>query len=231
MTQRTGANRLPILAAEIRKAHADVQDAAKLAAERAIACGHALLEAKDLVKHGEWLPWLREHCAMPPRTAQLYMQVAKSGQPAAVVAAVGLKGATEHVERFVYDPFAHCTEPEKTELLLFALFLATWLCVYPEEAVDHVCWIGRQGYRSADDALTGRPFIPGSDRLQQGSDEMISAWREYREANAALSFADIDRQLTELSRDVNAREHGGGVIRRRGRQRQKRSVAHLDCAP
>jgi hypothetical protein len=41
----TGSNRLPTLAAEIRKAHADVQDAAKTAAQRAIEAGHALLEA------------------------------------------------------------------------------------------------------------------------------------------------------------------------------------------
>ena len=56
-----GSNRLPALAAEILKAHADVQDAAKTALERAIAAGHALIEAKALVKHGEWLPWLREN--------------------------------------------------------------------------------------------------------------------------------------------------------------------------
>jgi hypothetical protein len=50
------SNRLPILAEEIRKAHADVQEAAKTAAERAIEAGHALIEAKELLKHGEWLP-------------------------------------------------------------------------------------------------------------------------------------------------------------------------------
>jgi hypothetical protein len=75
----TGSNRLPTLAAEIRKAHADVQDAAKTAAQRAIEAGHALLEAKGLVKHGEWLPWLREHCALADRTARLYIQIAKVG--------------------------------------------------------------------------------------------------------------------------------------------------------
>ena len=72
-----GSNRLPALAAEILKAHADVQDAAKTALERAIAAGHALIEAKALVKHGEWLPWLRENCtALSERSAQDYMRLA-----------------------------------------------------------------------------------------------------------------------------------------------------------
>jgi hypothetical protein len=52
------ADRLPVLAAEIKRAHAGVEDAAKTAAERAIEAGAALLEAKALVKHGQWLPWL-----------------------------------------------------------------------------------------------------------------------------------------------------------------------------
>ena len=49
------SNRLPVLAAEIRRAHADVQEAATTAAERAIDAGHALVEAKVLCGHGEWL--------------------------------------------------------------------------------------------------------------------------------------------------------------------------------
>src|SRR5215831_4420357 len=92
-TEVMGSNRLPILAGEIRKAHADVQDAAKTAAQRAIDAGHALIEAKELVAHGQWLPWLRENCALAERTAQLYMKIAKSGLESATVADLGLQGA------------------------------------------------------------------------------------------------------------------------------------------
>ena len=48
-----GDNRLPLLAEEIRLAHLRVLDAAKTAAERAIQAGRALLEAKELVRHGQ----------------------------------------------------------------------------------------------------------------------------------------------------------------------------------
>ncbi len=39
------SNRLPVLAAEIRRAHADIQESAKTTAEHAIEAGHALIEA------------------------------------------------------------------------------------------------------------------------------------------------------------------------------------------
>jgi hypothetical protein len=38
--------------------------------------GKLLNEAKTLVEHGEWLPWLRRHTALPARTAQQYMAAA-----------------------------------------------------------------------------------------------------------------------------------------------------------
>ena len=39
--------------------------------------GEKLLEAKTMVQHGEWLTWLRR-VHLPPRSAQIYMAVAKS---------------------------------------------------------------------------------------------------------------------------------------------------------
>ena len=38
--------------------------------------GRLLNEAKALVEHGTWLPWLRRHTALPARTAQHYMAAA-----------------------------------------------------------------------------------------------------------------------------------------------------------
>lgn len=69
------SNRLPILAADIRSAHSEALAAANTAAERAIAAGNMLVEAKALVKHGQWLPFLKE-AGIPERTAQRYMTLA-----------------------------------------------------------------------------------------------------------------------------------------------------------
>ena len=67
---------LDALASTIKRAHAESQQAAGRALEHAIAAGHGLNAAKRLLKHGQWLPWLREQVGIPERTAQNYMRLA-----------------------------------------------------------------------------------------------------------------------------------------------------------
>ena len=53
-----------------------------------LACGHALIEAKDAAAHGEWLPWLKG-AGIPERTAQRMMKLAKSRLKADTVSDLG----------------------------------------------------------------------------------------------------------------------------------------------
>ncbi len=71
------SNRLPVLAEEINSEHAKCVAAMQQSLVHAMATGDMLIEAKALVAHGGWLPWLAQHCRMPKRTAQLYMRLAK----------------------------------------------------------------------------------------------------------------------------------------------------------
>lgn len=71
------SNRLTVLAHEINAAHLAAQQHAKKSVESAISAGEALLEAKDQLKHGEWLPWLRNNCKISERSARVYMRLAK----------------------------------------------------------------------------------------------------------------------------------------------------------
>lgn len=91
------SNRLPILAAEIRAAHGAVKAAARVALERAREAGNLLIEAKDALPHGGWLPWLRE-VGITPRTAQGYMQLARMPETKyATVAQLGLRHALQQI--------------------------------------------------------------------------------------------------------------------------------------
>jgi hypothetical protein len=73
------SNSLTDLAARIKAEHEAVSAALKESVRHAIAAGELLLEAKARVgQHGQWLPWLRDHCTISERTAQLYMRVAKN---------------------------------------------------------------------------------------------------------------------------------------------------------
>jgi Protein of unknown function (DUF3102) len=74
----TRSNSLADLAARIIAEHQAVSTALRDSVRHAIAAGELLAEAKAQVPHGQWLPWLRGHCTMAERTAQLYMRCAES---------------------------------------------------------------------------------------------------------------------------------------------------------
>jgi hypothetical protein len=70
------SNSLTDLAARIRVEHEACDAALKRGLQHAVAAGKLLIEAKAQLKHGQWLPWLREHCGIPERSARRYMQIA-----------------------------------------------------------------------------------------------------------------------------------------------------------
>jgi len=72
------SNSLADLAAKIRVEHDGAATAAKRGLEHAIAAGELLVEAKSKLQHGQWLPWLDEHCGMSDRTARAYMRLARN---------------------------------------------------------------------------------------------------------------------------------------------------------
>jgi N6-adenosine-specific RNA methylase IME4 len=73
-----GSNYLVDIAARIKIEHQAVAASLKQSVHHAIAAGELLLEAKEQIPHGEWLPWLSEHCGVTPRSAQGYMRLARN---------------------------------------------------------------------------------------------------------------------------------------------------------
>ena len=72
------SNSLVDLAARIKVEHVAAAEKLSEALRHAMAAGDLLIEAKALVEHGQWLPWLKDHVDISERTAQLYMRVAKN---------------------------------------------------------------------------------------------------------------------------------------------------------
>jgi hypothetical protein len=73
------APRLKALAKSINSAHDAMSASWSDALEHAFAVGQALCDAKDLLKHGEWIPWLEKNCPkIPDRTARHFMKVSKT---------------------------------------------------------------------------------------------------------------------------------------------------------
>jgi hypothetical protein len=94
--QEQGANRLPVLAAEIAEAHAAVQSATQTTAQRGLDAGRGLLEAKPLVPHGGWLPFLAR-VGIHERAAQRYMVLAEAGLESDMMSDLGIAGALRFI--------------------------------------------------------------------------------------------------------------------------------------
>jgi Protein of unknown function (DUF3102) len=215
-----GDNRLAVLAADIRAAHAGVLDAAKTVAERAIDAGRALIEAKALAGHGNWLPWLQQHCGMSERTAQLYMQIAGLGLPAETIADLGLKAAAKAVviEDHGYDPFFHCDEDAQRQWHLFVAFGVPWPRVewlLNKQFVTPDEWLGPEG------AKCRRAW-----GMREQTDGFKGAWAEFQHEQKGTPLPEIMAMAEEME-TKRAEQQPSRPAKRRTRRRKPAPVADL----
>ena len=108
---QAGSNSLPDLAARIRAEHEAASDAVKRSLQHAIEAGRLLNEAKSLCGHGQWLPWLEEHCRIAGRTARLYMQLARRESEIGNVANLSVREAVAKLS----EPEDEHEEPENEQ--------------------------------------------------------------------------------------------------------------------
>src|SRR5262245_49802036 len=69
---------LPGLAARINEAHDRCRAAMTDGVRHAVEAGKLLAEARENVRHGEWMPWLRANVTFSVRSAQAYMRLAEN---------------------------------------------------------------------------------------------------------------------------------------------------------
>ena len=55
----------------------EILDAKRAGGEAILTIGKCLIEAKEMLRHGEWLPWLNEQVELSERTAQKFMKLAR----------------------------------------------------------------------------------------------------------------------------------------------------------
>jgi Protein of unknown function (DUF3102) len=102
---------LDLLAEEIRRHHKAVARHARSMLAEAIVAGEKLIEAKELLRHGEFGPWLT-YCGVNRRTASLYMKLAREKSNVAVLDADSIRGALAALAKprrpkrreFVFNP-------------------------------------------------------------------------------------------------------------------------------
>jgi hypothetical protein len=94
-----GSNSLADLAARIRAEHEEALRHVERGLVHALRAGELLIEAKTQLAHGQWLPWLRKHCRVGARTAQVYMQLVRLVPNAQRVADLPLRTAVKHLHK------------------------------------------------------------------------------------------------------------------------------------
>jgi hypothetical protein len=178
-----------------------------------------LIEAKTLVDHGQWLPWLRENCALAERTAQLYMKIAKSGLESAMVADLGLQGAAEAIVGYI-DYWSDLSDPELIEWQIFTLFLIRDAHFHIEGAIAHVEWLRRGNFKTPSKYLS-----EGIQRLNwwRPTPKQLAWWRDswskFFAANRHRTEADITAELEQI-----AKEHGPYQPPPRGEKKRTRRL-------
>lgn len=88
----------------------EILDAQRKGGEAILTIGRCLIEAKDMLPHGEWLPWLAEKVGYSEKTAQNFMRLAREFSNPQALADLGATKALkllalpqEEREKFVED--------------------------------------------------------------------------------------------------------------------------------
>jgi len=103
MARELERRRLSEVAQEINQETSSADESWRDALGHAIHSGELLIEAKGLVEHGEWLPWLEANFSGSDPTARLYMRFAANRQQIADMPTVR-------------DAIAMLTEPKRAEI-------------------------------------------------------------------------------------------------------------------
>ena len=67
----------------------DILEAQRKGGEAVLTIGRCLIEAKDMLRHGEWLPWLAEKVGYSEKSAQNFMRLAREFSNPQVIADLG----------------------------------------------------------------------------------------------------------------------------------------------
>lgn len=149
-----------------------------------IEIGRRLVEAKEMLNHGEWLPWLKRETEFSERSAQNYMKVFNSYG----AAQLGLFGPETNTQAFADLPI--------TKALAM-------LSIPESEREDFAAEVGAESLsvRELEEKVRER-----TDELRAAKEEAEAAARgavaELREADTAREAAEIARKEAENSREV-----------------------------
>lgn len=173
----------------------EILELKKTAGESILGIGHRLLEAKSVLKHGEWLPWLSERVDLSERAAQNFMRLAREWSNPQTLADLGASKAlallavpAEDREEFIAA--AHVVdggEPKKVA------DMSTRELAQAIKDRDKAQAEAASAKSTADEAVSmASEAVKSAD-----AERSLRAKAQARAADAEARAADLQRQLDE----------------------------------
>ena len=173
----------------------------KTAGEAILAIGHRLIEAKSLLAHGEWLPWLTEQVEFSERSAQTYMRLAREWSNPQTLADLGAAKVLVLLSLPELEREAFLAEVPAEDMSVRELKKAIRERNEAQQAQEKMAGDLRLANELLERARTDQEaerarYEQASEMLKMNADLLKKAKEEKQQA--AASAAELERQLKEL---------------------------------
>lgn len=173
----------------------------KTAGEAILAIGQRLIEAKSLLAHGEWLPWLTEQVEFSERSAQNFMRLAREWSNPQTLADLGAAKALVLLALPEPEREAFMAEAPVEDMSVRELEKAIRERNEAQQAQEKMAQDLRLANELLERARTDQEaerarYEQASEMLKMNADLLKKAKEEKQQA--AASAAELERQLKEL---------------------------------
>ena len=188
-------------ARDIETITSEILSLKKTAGDAILAIGHRLIEAKSLLAHGEWLPWLTEQVEFSERSAQNFMRLAREWSNPQTLADLGAAKALVLLALPEPEREAFLAEVPAEDMSVRELEKAIRERNEAQQAQEKMAEDLRLANELLERARTDQEterarYEQASEMLKMNADLLKKAKEEKQQA--AASAAELERQLKEL---------------------------------
>ena len=188
-------------ARDIETITSEILSLKKTAGEAILAIGQRLIEAKSLLAHGEWLPWLTEQVEFSERSAQNFMRLAREWSNPQTLADLGAAKVLVLLSLPEPEREAFLAEVPAEDMSVRELKKAIRERNEAQQAQEKMAEDLRLANELLERARTDQEaerarYEQASEMLKMNADLLKKAKEEKQQA--AASAAELERQLKEL---------------------------------
>lgn len=173
----------------------EILEAKRVGGEAVLTIGRGLIEAKALLSHGEWLPWLNDRVEFSERTAQNFMRLAREWSNPHALADLGARKALQLLalpesEREEFLSGTHTVDGEEKSVVDMTSRELERV-IKERDAANKAAEQAKSDAKAAEEARQSM-----EESLNQANELLDRAKSDMKLANDVA--ADLEKQLAEL---------------------------------